>query len=399
MKKVLVSLLTVAVALISCNNNPNPNPGEESVYTSVSLYPETLNLTNDDDQITLQFVYEPATAPYPENIVWESSNPDVVRLLLTEDGEYDGTILAMNAGEATVTATVGKQVASCRIKVQDRSEAFQPGSLRPWNYEASPIATNITIPNAQGEDDVVELRVMNYVLAGDKFTETADGDLRGRDYMAFLAVPTYMKFDAAGKFQYYYTLPAITITDDASLAKTLGYCIAGDVLDPAEYSSFFFNLLNTGNADWAQYNNSLTGTWLTSGEVQEVDGGSSMSYNRLNMAALANGSKLANVYDEADNEVFCYSLDVNWILDDRKAGLYGVAIELQPGEDGEEYMVGKEPAEFVSYKKHYENHPEIFDEAAETPMVKMGAETLLSDKQVKQMMEQSLNMDKLYKAK
>ena len=116
MKKYLIVLATALVALASCNgNNENVLTGISFKQTEVGgLYGDTIRLT---------LVATPAEAALPDDIVWSSSDTDVVQVI-----DKKGNIALLKSGNANVTAQSGDMKAVCKVQVYTYEEGWAPAA-------------------------------------------------------------------------------------------------------------------------------------------------------------------------------------------------------------------------------------------------------------------------------
>ena len=99
---------------------------------SVKLSSNKLTLVVREADVTLTATVAPADASDP-TVTWTSSNPAVATVTATTDNTQ-GTVHAVAAGEATITATAGDKTATCKITVT-----------------TTPVAIVITAPTATSD--------------------------------------------------------------------------------------------------------------------------------------------------------------------------------------------------------------------------------------------------------
>lgn len=95
----------------------DPQPAADVPVTLVTLDQAALELTVGSEA-TLTATVEPADATDP-TVTWGSDTPDVASVT-------DGTVQALKAGSATITATAGGQFAECQVTVKEASQKEIP---------------------------------------------------------------------------------------------------------------------------------------------------------------------------------------------------------------------------------------------------------------------------------
>ena len=120
-KNVFIALLACAtLAFVGCDNGAGneqgANGGSGAAVTGVTVSPATLNLTLDETyRLACTFTPSGATG----NVVWESSNTDVVTVT------SKGVVEAVGYGSANVTATCGEYKGVCAVNVTTYYETLQ----------------------------------------------------------------------------------------------------------------------------------------------------------------------------------------------------------------------------------------------------------------------------------
>lgn len=116
MKKYLIVLAAALVALASCNKT------NENDLTGISFKEkEVAGLIGDT--LRLALVATPAEATLPADIVWASTDTDVVQVV-----DKKGNIALVGSGLANVTATSGDLKAICQVKVYTYEEGWAPST-------------------------------------------------------------------------------------------------------------------------------------------------------------------------------------------------------------------------------------------------------------------------------
>ena len=87
------------------------------LVTSVTLSSSELTLVIGEADVTLTAKVEPEKAT-DKTVTWTSSNPAVATVTATTDNTK-GTVHAVAAGEATITATAGDKTATCKVTVKE----------------------------------------------------------------------------------------------------------------------------------------------------------------------------------------------------------------------------------------------------------------------------------------
>lgn len=364
MKKVLFCLSALTLVLMGCNPEPNPNPNTKD-YTSVAIYPSELNITNDDE-VTLQFVYEPTTAAYPENLVWESSDWTIAEV------DSLGVVYPVAEGICEITATVGDQVATCKVTVQDRSNAFRPGHL--WIVSDGTLVSKdtVNVPMQSGESYKCLIYRFEYYFTGDKITADENGYFQGSDYLASTSIPMYVIAEE-GDYKGRLVGTQYVVTDNPLYADSVGYIMAGSVNDIEGYAQLFF----TANGDMNAYVASKDGAWFSMGDFTL----GSLMY--VSMASLKAGS----TFLVSKGDLTSYDITLDWITHDFVTAIYGVAIEEV---DGKLALV--EPLQLLTYEKNYKSGTAT--QAVRTYEI-MDSSMKLSAEQVKDLKQHAINKNYL----
>lgn len=107
---IIVSLLAAALALVvSGCKQPEPTPGGDGEYT-ITISDPTLQLDVLDREVITVTVKNPAGETANSQVSWTSSDTSVVTV-------SNGTVDALKAGTATITATAEGKTAECAVTV------------------------------------------------------------------------------------------------------------------------------------------------------------------------------------------------------------------------------------------------------------------------------------------
>ena len=99
----ILCLLTLLVGLAACDEYP---------VESVVLNPTSLSL-NVGEQDTIEVRIYPLSSAYANTVKWQSSDESVAVV------SAKGVVTAVYSGKCTITATAGKQSATCEVVVND----------------------------------------------------------------------------------------------------------------------------------------------------------------------------------------------------------------------------------------------------------------------------------------
>ena len=97
-------------------------PKQIVLVESVTLGKTELALVINEADVTLTATVKPDDAT-DKTVTWTSSNPAVATVTATTDNTK-GTVHAVAAGEATITATAGDKTATCKVTVTEKPKAI-----------------------------------------------------------------------------------------------------------------------------------------------------------------------------------------------------------------------------------------------------------------------------------
>ncbi len=111
------------------------------VVTSVTLGKTELALVVNEADVTLTATVKPDDAT-DKTVTWTSSNPAVATVTATTDNTK-GTVHAVAAGTATITAQAGDKTATCVVTVKAPAPASTPGvnAIDPFGNGGDPVGS------------------------------------------------------------------------------------------------------------------------------------------------------------------------------------------------------------------------------------------------------------------
>ncbi len=342
MKKTLIMLAAAAIVLVGCEEK-----GPATVQ-SISIFPAELTLTEADSLgKALTLGYEPATAPAPTNVTWESSDPSIVAI------DADGKVYPVAEGQVTITATFNELKATAIVTVSGALDLFELGicDLVGGMSKDDPVVSEDIIQIESTSGAVYNCNVCRWtcIFCGSGLSYTQGVGISGADYMIYaIDVPLYTIVDgpsAGGCFG-----AEVKFTSDPSYADSIGYALVGNFdetkIDAAGvFASWLYQLPggaeisdDEGLAAYEEYNKAFTGAYAIYMDYDdpEFSGGYLLD-------GIVTGGR---IYDETD-----YELDMRWFT-----GFYGLKINAE-GTD----LV--RPYEYSFIDKHYKKLP-AEDEAA-----------------------------------
>ncbi len=145
-----IALLALAVAFSGCKKDKedpeNPSEGGETL-TSLSIEPASLTMTAGES-VRLDAVYAPKGAKV--TLKWSSSDEEVATVA------SNGTVTALNNGEATINLEAGGKKASCKVKVTSWEETINFTDCFIYGYEID--STNLVYATYK-DDEWGDLKV------------------------------------------------------------------------------------------------------------------------------------------------------------------------------------------------------------------------------------------------
>ncbi len=338
MKKTLIMLAAAAIVLVGCEKK-----GPATVQ-SISIFPAELTLTEADSLgKALTLGYEPATAPAPTNVTWESSDPAIVAV------DANGFVYPITEGQATITATFNELKATATVVVSGALDLFELGETGLTLSGEHPLVSDsiYTIEASDGSVYKCQLRRWDLRWLGIGLTFTNGVGISGADYVIDVpGVPhlTIMEGDYAGM----YFAEEIKFTSDPAYADSLGYAFVGhfdetkiDAL--GTFASWLYELSDISDEDgiaaYGEYNASITGAYAIYIDYDDPE------FAAYFMDGIVTGGR---VYDGTD-----YELDMRWFT-----GFYGLKMTA----DGSDLV---RPYEYSYIDKHYEKLPA--EDNAEAP--------------------------------
>jgi len=136
MKKYLIVLAAAVVALASCKGGGEGGNG----YTSIRFKESSISMSIGETK-KLNVLYEPTTLE-PPTCVWSSSNEAVATV-------ENGTVLAVDGGDAQITAKCGDLTAVCQVHVASVYDLIEWEGMAWWTAaDKTPLT-----------DDVIEVTI------------------------------------------------------------------------------------------------------------------------------------------------------------------------------------------------------------------------------------------------
>ena len=172
-----IALLALAVTFNACKDkNSAESGGSEGggdSLTSLSIEPATLTMVAGES-VRLDAVYAPKGAKV--TLKWTSSDENVATVA------SNGTVTALNIGEATITLSAGGKTAKCEVKVSAWHETFDFTDCFLYGYEID--STNLVYTTYK-DKDFGELKVtfanMEFLFFSEGFGYQNDGHLGGTE--------------------------------------------------------------------------------------------------------------------------------------------------------------------------------------------------------------------------
>ena len=172
---------------------------------SVTLGKTELALVIGEADVTLTATVKPENATDP-TVTWTSSNPAVATVTATTDNTK-GTVHAVAAGEATITATAGDKFATCKVTVTAKSAATV--TTAPTATEVDILAGSSTVLVTEGKADG---GTMMYAVTTTNTKPTATDVFSA-------TVPTAVDL-AAGTYYVWYYVKADADHTDSAISST-----------------------------------------------------------------------------------------------------------------------------------------------------------------------------------
>lgn len=297
MKKYLIVLATALVALAGCK-------GGEGTETKLSIKPDAATLIVGDTT-RLAAVITPAEAKYPEDLVWSSSNTEVVEIVA-----QNGTVTAVGKGEANVIVKSEslKLEAVCHITAAEYEELWQ----LDWIYYF-PATEELVSP------DTIELYGYKCLLMSYEFfcPNTLDfaEDLsagEGPCVFATAIVPVLAdSLDAQGSRIMLARMFEI-VDSEAELGA---FTAVKGKFDPAIVGAVFqpyFEALDAeeeADIDWDLYETGVTGASIQNAKITETG---SISYSYLRYGIITSGAFVRRVNAAGDAYECVFDFTAEW---------------------------------------------------------------------------------------
>ena len=177
MKKYLIVLAAVLVALAGCKKNP-----EVVELTGLSFKQSELNAIVGDS-IRLALVGTPAEAPLPNDIKWTSSNDEVVEIV-----DQKGNIAIVGPGEANITAKSGELSAVCKITARLYEVAWAPTRLTYFPSTISQLPVSDSVYQFEYPSGIYECQLFSVTIIAANSVEFAGFQGAGEGLMGDASV-------------------------------------------------------------------------------------------------------------------------------------------------------------------------------------------------------------------
>ena len=174
----LIAMTFVAFTVTSCNPEKPTDPTNTSI-TGLTVKPSQLALSVGEST-RLAYVTEPAGASV--TITWTSSNTDVATV------SNNGTVTAVDLGNATITAKSGDYTATCEVTVKSEYEALNFTGAFVYDYDTTYSDKLDTLRSESwGAKYYVAKKVLcNVMVFSEGFYYNEDFELSGADKGAIL---------------------------------------------------------------------------------------------------------------------------------------------------------------------------------------------------------------------
>ena len=223
MKKYLIVLAVALVALAGCKPKENG-----SAITNLS-FKQTEISGLAGDTLRLALVVTPAEAPVPEDLVWSSSDEEVVSVV-----DKKGNIALLAPGTANITAKSGEFSAVCKVTVFTYEEAWAPLTMFYFPSTKSELPVSDTIYEYEYPSGIYKCQLFSVTVCAVnsiEFDETGNGE--GTGIIVDSNVP-YIVATPAGKEQFLgqmWEYVGIQIVPEDSV-NLLQYGVAPGEIDP-----------------------------------------------------------------------------------------------------------------------------------------------------------------------
>jgi len=294
MKKYLIVLATALVALAGCK-------GGEGTETKLSIKPDAATLIVGDTT-RLAAVITPAEAKYPEDLVWASSNEEVVEIVA-----QNGTVTAVGKGEANVIVKSEslKLEAVCHITAAEYEELWQ----LDWIYY---------FPSTEElfSEDTIEVGGYKCLLKSYEFfcpntLDFAEDLSAGEGPCAFVTavVPVIAEGDYEGEMyarQFQFVENEEELGAFTAVKGKFNPAIVGAVFQP------YFEALDAeeeADIDWDLYETGVTGASIQNAKITETG---SISYSYLRYGIITSGAFVRRVNAEQTAYECVFDFTAEW---------------------------------------------------------------------------------------
>ena len=371
MKKYLIVLATALVALAGCKGG-----GESSKYTSIRFKDTAINLAVGETK-KLNVLYEPTTLE-PPTCEWSSSNEAVA----TVD---NGTVTAVAAGTAQITAKNGDLTAVCEVTVKSAYAMYDIEDYGVFGKKPSVWVTGTdTTFNLSWAGGAVHCRMGLWtVLAWDGDLTYVSGEgLQGVGLLLYSHVPFYTVDDEKagenngtpfgwGSFALK-DLKGDTLRNIGQ-AGTLNEAIFCEYMD-----SYITEIVNDGdgsNIKWDLLPEAIDGAIIFRADYT----GSEPSWSYTDNGLIYSIVKDMELYWNADAETFSWVADIAWFNNLENDRYFGLKCTIE----NEEITGVVKPYDLSVLTEHYQvgdlptagvqsNEPKAVKVYKEMPEIRMG---------------------------
>ena len=294
MKKYLIVLAAALVALASCKEN---KPAAEF---ELAIRPAEVTLIIGDTT-RLASVITPAEVEIPADLVWASSDTNVVKVV-----DQNGTITAVGAGQANVTVTSGEKVGICRVTAAEYEALWE----LDWIYY---------FPSTeQVLSDTVELYGYKCLLKSYEFfcpnkLDFAEDLSAGEGPCVFATAIVPVIADTASDYDGTMLARQFQIVENASqlgaftaLKGSFDPAIVGQVFQP------YFEALDNEeevDIDWDLYETGVNGAVIGNARITESG---SISYSYVKEGIVTSGTFIRQVNAAGDAYECVFDFTAEW---------------------------------------------------------------------------------------
>lgn len=354
MKKSLIVLAVALMTLAGCQN--------QVALQSISIKPNAIDKMYVGDTTVLALVLNPKEAAMPENVVWESSDAEVIEII-----DQKGRVAAVAPGSAIVTVKAGELTAACRITA-NYYELF-------WNIDwlyyfpsTTSAPVNDSIYTADGKPCTLHT-VTFFCPNNNDFDENLTSG-KGTCLFADVSVLCYKdSVDKDGNPVLVSQRRSMRLVDTEEEWLTEPYTALKGQINAEEVGKIFDEFLAayaagdaSASVDWEAYLANAKGAHLNEAEITSSG---SISYTTAPFDALVSGEATCHYESQL---YLTYDVTVDWL-----GGLWGIAEDPDAvEEDPTTWLL--QPYEVYSYATvHYTSESEVGELIFDAPQRRAAA--------------------------